>query len=105
MRSGLSMHWGDVDKGDACRAKYPEESEFLFRRALVLLQLGRTEAARDVLSQADAAHPGWIELVLRFADAKCFRSAATNGNSRGWSRSKRHNQFERARKTIGPQRS
>ena len=39
---------------DACCAKYPDEPEFLFRRALVLLlQLGRTDEARDVLSQAE----------------------------------------------------
>ena len=51
--------------------KYPDEPEFLFRRALVLwLQLGRTDEARDVLSQAEAVHPGWSELALRFADAE-----------------------------------
>ena len=66
----MSVQEGDQEaKGDACCAKYPTEPEFLFRRALVLLQLGRTDEARDVLSQAEAVDLGWSALPLRFADA------------------------------------
>jgi uncharacterized Ntn-hydrolase superfamily protein len=54
---------------DECCAVYPNEPEFLCRRALVLLQLGRTDEARQALKQASAVHPGWTEWVLRLADA------------------------------------
>ena len=55
---------------DACCAAHPEEATFLFRRALALLALDRRGEARDMLSRAQAIHPGWGELLLRFADAK-----------------------------------
>lgn len=54
---------------DVCCAAYPNEPEFLFRRVLVLLPLGRIDEARQVLQQAHAIHTGWSELLLRFADA------------------------------------
>ncbi len=54
---------------DVCCAAYPNEPEFLFRRTMVLLGLGRVEEARQALQQAHHIHPGWSELLLRFADA------------------------------------
>jgi uncharacterized Ntn-hydrolase superfamily protein len=54
---------------DACCAQYPDEPEFLVRRALLLLSLGRLDEARAALQRAHAIHPGWGELLLRFADA------------------------------------
>jgi uncharacterized Ntn-hydrolase superfamily protein len=54
---------------DACLAVYPDEPLFHFRRALALLQLGRREEARAALQRARDVHPGWGELLLRFADA------------------------------------
>jgi uncharacterized Ntn-hydrolase superfamily protein len=55
---------------DACCAAHPDEATFLFRRALALLALDRRSEARDVMRGAQAIHPGWGELLLRFADAK-----------------------------------
>ncbi|HZU41178.1 MAG TPA: DUF1028 domain-containing protein [Terriglobales bacterium] len=54
---------------DASCGAFPAEPEFLFRRALVLLAIGREAEARDALGQAHGIHPGWSELALRFADA------------------------------------
>jgi uncharacterized Ntn-hydrolase superfamily protein len=54
---------------DACCASYPEEPEFLFRRAMVLLALGRIDEGRSTLQRAYKIHPGSSELLLRFADA------------------------------------
>lgn len=55
---------------DACCAAYPDEPEFLVRRALVLLLAGRAHEARAALARAHAVHPGWTEFVLRLADAR-----------------------------------
>lgn len=60
---------GALAEFDACVAAFPHEPQFLFRRALVLLPLGRVEEARDMLRQAHAIHPGWSTTLLRFADA------------------------------------
>ncbi len=60
---------GALAELDACVAAYPHESQFLFRRALVLLPLGRVEEAREMVRQAHAIHPGWSAILLRFADA------------------------------------
>ena len=54
---------------DACCAAYPHEPMFLFRRALALLALRRFDEAREMMHRARAVHPGWGELLLRFADA------------------------------------
>lgn len=54
---------------DACIATHPDEPVFHFRRTLALLALDRPEEARAALHTARAAHPGWAELLLRFADA------------------------------------
>jgi uncharacterized Ntn-hydrolase superfamily protein len=54
---------------DACCAAYPDEPQFLFRRALVLLSLGRLDEAREMVQRAHRIHPGWSEILLRFADA------------------------------------
>jgi uncharacterized Ntn-hydrolase superfamily protein len=54
---------------DVCCSAYPNEPEFLFRRGLVLLALGRVEEAREVLQQAHTIHAGWSELLLRFAES------------------------------------
>ena len=54
---------------DTCCAAHPNEPEFLFRRGLVLLMLGQTNQAQEALQRAHAIHPGWSELLLRFADA------------------------------------
>jgi uncharacterized Ntn-hydrolase superfamily protein len=54
---------------DACCAAFPDDPEFLGRRALMLLPLGRIEEARADLRRAKAIHPGGNELLLRFADA------------------------------------
>jgi uncharacterized Ntn-hydrolase superfamily protein len=40
-----------------------------FRRALPLLLSGRVAEARTALRRAYAIHPGWSQLLLRFADA------------------------------------
>jgi uncharacterized Ntn-hydrolase superfamily protein len=55
---------------DVCCESYPNEPEFLIRRVLVLIPLGRIGEALQTLRQAYAIHPGWSELLLRFADAK-----------------------------------
>jgi len=57
-----------ADLDDACSA-HPNEPEFLVRRALVLFRLGRVDAARADLRNASVVNAGWVELVLRFADA------------------------------------
>ncbi len=54
---------------EACCAACPSEPEFLFRRCLILLQLGHVDEAHEALHQAHSIHPGWSELLLRFADA------------------------------------
>jgi hypothetical protein len=53
---------------DACCAAYPDEPEFLYRRALVLLLMGHVDEARETLRRAHAINPGWSELLLRLAD-------------------------------------
>jgi uncharacterized Ntn-hydrolase superfamily protein len=64
---------GDFDGAltdlDVCCAAYPDEPQFLFRRALVLLPLGRVEEAREMVQRVHSIHPGWSEILLRFADA------------------------------------
>lgn len=55
---------------DACHAAYPDEPEFLTRRALVLLAFGRMDEAREMVRRAAAIHSGWAEYLLRFADAR-----------------------------------
>ncbi len=54
---------------EVCCAAYPDEPQFLFRRALVLLPLGRFDEAREAVQRAHHIHPGWSEILLRFADA------------------------------------
>ncbi|HLH44096.1 MAG TPA: DUF1028 domain-containing protein [Bryobacteraceae bacterium] len=54
---------------DSCCAAYPNEPEFLFRRALALLVQGRIDESLESLGRAHSVHPGWSELLLRFADA------------------------------------
>ncbi len=60
---------GALDDLDACCAAYPDEPEFLTRRALFLLASGRMDEAREMVRRACAIHPGWAEYLLRFADA------------------------------------
>jgi uncharacterized Ntn-hydrolase superfamily protein len=55
---------------DACCAAYPDEPEFLTRRALLLLAFGRMDEAHEMAQRAYAIHPGWAEYLLRFADAR-----------------------------------
>jgi uncharacterized Ntn-hydrolase superfamily protein len=55
---------------DACCAAYPDEPEFLTRRALLLLTVGRFDEARRMVERAQAIHHGWAEYLLRFADAR-----------------------------------
>jgi uncharacterized Ntn-hydrolase superfamily protein len=55
---------------NACCAAYPDEPEFLTRRALLLLAIGRFDEARRMVEQAQAIHHGWAEYLLRFADAR-----------------------------------
>jgi Flp pilus assembly protein TadD len=54
---------------DACCEQFPREPEFLTRRALVLLGLGRAGEARQTMERACAIHPGWAEFAWRFANA------------------------------------
>jgi tetratricopeptide (TPR) repeat protein len=54
---------------EACCAAYPDEPEFLTRRALLFLAVGRFEEARRMVERAEAIHHGWAEYLLRFADA------------------------------------
>jgi uncharacterized Ntn-hydrolase superfamily protein len=56
------------DLDESCSA-YPDEPEFLFRRAIVLLSIGQVDRGRESLQRAHAINPGWGELLLRFADA------------------------------------
>src|SRR5262249_12662336 len=44
---------------DACCAAYPDEPEFLTRRALLLLAVGRFDEARQMVERAEAIHHGW----------------------------------------------
>jgi predicted Zn-dependent protease len=53
---------------DACCHAFPQEPEFLTRRALVLLALARTAEAREMMERAHAIHPGWAEFVRRLAE-------------------------------------
>jgi Flp pilus assembly protein TadD len=57
---------------DACCEAYPGDAEFLCRRAMVLLPLGRITEASEMLRQAHAIYPGVPELLLRLADAGIF---------------------------------
>jgi uncharacterized Ntn-hydrolase superfamily protein len=59
-----------LDDLDACCAAYPEEPEFLTRRALLLLAVGRFDEAHRMVERAEAIHHGWAEYLLRFADAR-----------------------------------
>jgi uncharacterized Ntn-hydrolase superfamily protein len=61
---------GALEDIDACCAAYPNEPEFLVRRALFLLAFGRVDDAREMVQRAYRIHPGWAEFVLRFADAR-----------------------------------
>lgn len=54
---------------DVCLGAYPDEPQFLFRRALVLLSLERFDEAREMVQHAHSIHPGWSEILLRFAEA------------------------------------
>ena len=58
---------------DICCEAYPQEPDFLTRRALVLLSLGRTSEARATIERACAIHRGWAGYVLRLADAGILR--------------------------------
>jgi uncharacterized Ntn-hydrolase superfamily protein len=56
----------DLDAScDAC----PDDTEFVVRRALVLLAIRRVDESRAALQHAYEIHPGSIEAALRFADA------------------------------------
>ena len=66
---------------DTCCAAHPNEPEFLFRRGLVLLMLGQTNQAQEALQRAHAIHPGWSELLLRFADAGIYSGPARNAKT------------------------
>jgi hypothetical protein len=57
---------------DACVEAYPGDTEFLCRRAMVLLPLGRIAEAREMLRRAHMIYPGVSELLLRLADAGVF---------------------------------
>lgn len=61
---------GALDDLDACCHAFPKEPDFLTRRALVLLALGRAAEARETMERAYAIHPGWAEFVRRFAEAQ-----------------------------------
>lgn len=54
---------------DACCEAFPDDPEFLGRRALILLPLGRVQEAREALRKAQAIQPGGNEILLRFSDA------------------------------------
>ncbi len=60
---------GAITDLDFCCAAYPNEPEFLFRRALAFLVQGRIDESRESLGRAHDIHPRWSELLLRFADA------------------------------------
>ena len=57
---------------DICCGAYPNEPEFLFRRVVILQAIGQIDRAREVLQRASAIHPGWSELLPRFAKAGIF---------------------------------
>ena len=69
MKASTSDFAGALDDLDACCAAFPDDPEFLGRRALMLLPLGRVDEARVTLRRAKAIHAGGNELLLRFADA------------------------------------
>ncbi len=54
---------------DESCATYPDEPEFLVRRACLLLALGRAAEARDAMARACAVHPGWAVYALRLVEA------------------------------------
>jgi uncharacterized Ntn-hydrolase superfamily protein len=60
---------GALSDLDDCCAAFPDEQEFRVRRAMILLSLGRLDAARSDLARAYAVHPGSLEVLLRYADA------------------------------------
>jgi uncharacterized Ntn-hydrolase superfamily protein len=60
---------GALAELDSCCAAWPQEPEFLSRRALVLMAMGRFPEARAMMERASAINPGWAELILRMADA------------------------------------
>ena len=64
---------GALAELDVCCDAYPEEPDFLTRRALVLLALGRTSDARAMIERACAIHRGWADYVVRLADAGILR--------------------------------
>jgi len=69
MKASASDFAGALEDLDACCAAFPDDPEFLGRRALMLLPLGRVDEARATLGRAKAIHAGGNELLLRFADA------------------------------------
>jgi uncharacterized Ntn-hydrolase superfamily protein len=64
---------GALAELDICCAAYPQEPDFLTRRALVLLALGRTREARATMERACAIDRGWADYVVRLADAGILR--------------------------------
>jgi uncharacterized Ntn-hydrolase superfamily protein len=60
---------GALSDLDVCCAEFPDEPEFLVRRSMVVMALGRMNEARATLQRAYAVQPGAGELLLRFADA------------------------------------
>ena len=60
---------GALEDLDACCEAFPEEPDFLTRRALVLMALGQVTEAREMMRRACTVHPGWAEFVRRFAEA------------------------------------
>ncbi len=55
---------------DICGAAYPNEPEFLIRRALILMAFRCVDEAREMVRRAHSIHAGWAEFVLRLADAR-----------------------------------
>jgi uncharacterized Ntn-hydrolase superfamily protein len=60
---------GALSDLDASCAAYPDEPEFLCRRAGVLMALGRLGEAREMIARACAINAGWGEWIMRLADA------------------------------------
>jgi uncharacterized Ntn-hydrolase superfamily protein len=73
MASAEKAMVGDISAAladlDACCAAYPNEPEFLTRRALMLLASGRAAEARRMVERAHAIYPGWSTFLVRFTDA------------------------------------
>lgn len=71
--TALAMSEGDLEGAlaelDACCATYPNEPEFLYRRALIQAGAGKYAEAALQLRQLGASHPMWIETLRRFATA------------------------------------